>query len=177
MSMMVTNIATMYSGDVTRICFIYSNDLKRICWRQKKSFEHLEIFVAHVTYFVACFAWLSDFSSKSIFLWLHYQCNNLWGSISPTNLCNAQRRQNKVNGAALCHQQFCWNFTPCFRHRFFAEHHILARFCQNAVAVKSIKDYLRKSCLALTPKNVDFWVPSVYTSPNVHPEKWSFLMA
>jgi hypothetical protein len=42
-----------------------------------------------------------------------------------------------------------------FRHRFFAEHHILALFCQNAVAIKSIKDYLCKSCSALTPNYVD----------------------
>jgi hypothetical protein len=76
-------------------------------------------------------------------------------AIAPTNLCNAQRRQHNVNGAKMLfffHQHFSKNITAYFKQQFWHQMPYFGAFWQNAVAIKSIEKYLRKSCSALAPK-------------------------
>jgi hypothetical protein len=78
-----------------------------------------------------------------------YSCQE---SVSPTSLCNAQRCQHKVNGAKdalLFHQHFRRNFPS-----YFKLHMSTTVWCilSNVVAIKSIKDFMRKSCSTVAPK-------------------------
>jgi len=89
-------------------------------------------------------------------------------SILPTNFCKEQMCQHKVNGAkdaVLFHQHFCSKFTPCFRQQLFYRAPYFGTFWPNAVGIKSIKNYLVKILLALTPKML---VTLTHTLPGVN---------
>jgi hypothetical protein len=79
------------------------------------------------------------------------------GSISQTNLPNADRHQHEVTaakGAVRFQQHFCQLLLHILGYSFCTEHHTLAHFLPNAVAIKSSKNYLRKSCSSLALKSV-----------------------
>ncbi len=68
---------------------------------------------------------------------------------------NVQSCQHKVNGpkdAVLFHQYFCWNFTAYLGLQLLQPAPYFGPFLPNAVAIKNIKNYLRKNCSALVPK-------------------------
>jgi hypothetical protein len=75
--------------------------------------------------------------------------------ISLTNLCYLQKHQHKVTGAkdvALFHQHFLGNFTEYFRLQLLHRAPYFGASLQNDVAIKSIKNYMRKSCFALSAR-------------------------
>ncbi len=66
-----------------------------------------------------------------------------------------QSRQHKVNGpkdAVLFRQYFCQNFTAYIGLQLLYRAPDFGPFLPNGVAIKNIKNYLRKSCSALVPK-------------------------
>jgi hypothetical protein len=66
-----------------------------------------------------------------------------------------QSRQHKVNGpkdAVLFRQYFCQNFTAYLGLQLLQPAPDFGPFLPNAVAIKNIRNYLRKSCSALVPK-------------------------
>jgi hypothetical protein len=70
-------------------------------------------------------------------------------------LRNAQRRQHKVNStkaAALFKQHCCYNVTAYFRLQLLCPAPYFGAFLQNYVAVKTMKNYMRKSWSSLAPK-------------------------
>jgi hypothetical protein len=61
----------------------------------------------------------------------------------------------KVNGtknAVLFHQHFCQKLTTCFRLQLLHREPNFGTYLPNAVAVKIIRNELRKICSALAPK-------------------------
>ncbi len=60
---------------------------------------------------------------------------------------NLTNQGNKV--ASSFHQHSCWNFTECFRLQFLYRATYSGTFLPNAAPIKSIKNYMRKSCSAL----------------------------
>ncbi len=75
--------------------------------------------------------------------------------ISPTNLCNARRRKEKVSGAkdaTLFHPHLWSNFSAYFMLQLLRRPPYFGTFLPNIVAIKSIKNYLRISCSSLAMK-------------------------
>jgi hypothetical protein len=82
--------------------------------------------------------------------------------VSPTNLCKAQKGQHEVNDAkdaVLFHQHFSRYFAAYFRLQHLHRGSHLGTFLPNAVAVKSIKNNLRKNCPSLEPKMLEKLTP------------------
>ncbi len=87
--------------------------------------------------------------------WLLGQIGTILNGVLPTNFCNAQKHQQKVNGAkdfVLFHQHFCWNLSAYFMIQLLCWVPCFGALLPNAVAVKSIRNYMRKSWSALAPK-------------------------
>ncbi len=62
-------------------------------------------------------------------------------SIFPTNLCNVQRCQHKVNGtkdAILFHQHFYLNLTVCFKLQLFRWAPYFGAFLLNAIVIEPL---------------------------------------
>jgi hypothetical protein len=75
-------------------------------------------------------------------------------SISPTQLHSAQRRMHYINDTkdpVLTHQHFCFNFTGYLRLQLLRWLQYFGAFLQNAVAIKSFINDLRKGCPAWAP--------------------------
>ncbi len=76
-------------------------------------------------------------------------------SILPTNLCNVQRYQHKVNctkDALLFQEYLWWKFAAYFRLQLLHWALYFVTFLPDAGAFKSIRNYLRKSYSALVLK-------------------------
>jgi hypothetical protein len=75
--------------------------------------------------------------------------------ISPTNLRNPQRHQQKVNGAkdaTLFHQHLRSKFSADFMLQLLRRPPYFGTFLPNIVAIKNIKKFLRMICFALVMK-------------------------